>query len=270
MFVPFSSLHAERSIFKVKKEAVNVRAKPSLKSQVIGQLSEGDYIFTEKEKIVNGWVPVKIGNGAKGYVKTLTLEDVTPHGLKETLSFYFNYFMEKYFLTTFFLLIVLGIILGFTKVVVVFRDYRDVTVNASLILFPFIALLAGGHILIYFNSNLLYKAYFVIVALVELGMLIWIIINTYRDNGSIVKTLLALITKIPLTTLFALAVLEVFSPGEKGKKRDKTDAIAILLLILPLIYGLVRHRVWKYSGEVEEEMKELSPEELVKTIKPKV
>ncbi|GEM_PF-6842658 len=264
-------LYSDRKIFKVTKESVNVREQPSLKSRIIGTLPQGEYVFTDSEKIINGWVPVKLEEGKTGYIKISVLKDVTPHGLVEYFKFYTNYFVENYLVVTFFILIVLGIILGLTKSVVIYRDYLDVVKCGSLILLPYILMLLFAKVIILFNSELLNKIFIGLIIVIEVILLISIVVGTYKDNRSIIKTFLALITKIPLTTLFVLLLLELFSPSDEKKKENKTDIFLILALITPLIYALVRHKVWIYRGEkTEEELKEASPEEIARTIKPKI
>ncbi len=267
LLFPLFNLHAERVIFKVKVDTEDIHAKPNSNSMVLGYINEGDYIFTDSEKIKNGWVPVKVGDKV-GYVRLKALTDVTPHGFKENIKFYFNYFMEEYFFATLLILIVLGTILGLTRAVIVFRDYQDVAKCGALIVVPFAVAILWTRIALIFNSKAVTYIFLIIIAGAELYLLGSIVVNTYKDNGgSILKTFLALITKIPLTILFTLAVLEVFTPGERKKKEDKTDFIAILLLLLPLIYGLVQHKVWKFTGQEEEKS---SLGEVTDTLKPKV
>ena len=263
-------LFADKLIFKVKPDTLNIRAKPTVKSEIIGQLTRGDYIFTDSSKIEGKWVQIKTDEGKTGYVYIDYLQDVTPHGAGETIKFYLNYFVEKYLLTTFFILILLGIILGLTKSVVVYRDYSDVVLCASLLVIPLGAILLFGRLMLIFQSDTVNQIFLWSLIIFEVLLFLYIIARTYNDNGrSIIKTFVAVITKIPLTILFTLLLLELVTPEEKGKKSDKTDILLILAIITPLIYGLVRHKVWVYKGDEEVE-KKISEKEIEKILKPKV
>ena len=90
LFVPVHNLHAETKIYKVTVSTIKIRNHPTIKSKVIGQLTEGEYIFTKTEKMKQGWAPVKIENGNIGYVKVSIIKDVTPKTFIETIKFYIN------------------------------------------------------------------------------------------------------------------------------------------------------------------------------------
>ncbi|NMD01553.1 MAG: hypothetical protein GYA62_17780 [Bacteroidales bacterium] len=88
-------------------------------------------------------------------------------------------------------ILLLGIILGFTKTITVYRDFADLTKVFMLVLAPLgLFYVLGDKI----DNRILQNIFFGIEGL----LLLWIIVTTFIDNRNIFKTLLALITKIPL------------------------------------------------------------------------
>lgn len=136
--------------------------------------------------------------------------------------------------------LMLGIILGFTKTITVYRDYADLTKTFMLVLAP-VALfyMLGDKI----ENRVLQNILFVVEGL----LILWIIITTYLDNRNILKTLLALITKIPLSVIFAFYMINLISPsGSNSSQRRQSRGISaiIMLFLSPILYGLVRNRSW--------------------------
>jgi len=86
-------------------------------------------------------------------------------------------------------------------------------------------------------------------------LLVWIIVTTYLDNRNIFKTLLAIITKIPLGVIFAIYLIDLISPGgsKRGQRRQSRGIAAIILLFLgPILFGLVKNRVWSVKKQQNE------------------
>jgi TctA family transporter len=142
-------------------------------------------------------------------------------------------------------ILLLGIILGFTKTIVVYRDFADLTKVFMLVLTPIgLFILLGDKV-----QNDIVKN---VLIFVESGLLFWILITTYLDNRNIFKTLLAFITKIPLGVIFAIYLINIISPGGKTRtqRRQSRGISGIVLLFLgPILFGLVRNRVWNYKKE---------------------
>jgi hypothetical protein len=137
-------------------------------------------------------------------------------------------------------ILLLGIILGFTKTIVVYRDFADLTKVFMLVLAPVGLYILLGDIV---ENNIVRN----ILIVIEVGLLIWILITTFLDNRNIFKTLLAFITKIPLGVIFAIYLINLISSGRKtrGQRRQSRGMSGIVLLFLgPILYGLVRNRVW--------------------------
>lgn len=100
----------------------------------------------------------------------------------------------------------LGVILGFAKKIVVYRDFADLTKVFMLVL-----ALAGLYILLgdKIQNNIVRNILIVIGG----GLLVWILITTFLHNRNIFKTVLVFIAKIPLGVTFAFYLINLISPG---------------------------------------------------------
>jgi len=140
-------------------------------------------------------------------------------------------------------ILLLGIILGFTKTITVYRDFADLTKVFMLVLAPLgLFYILGDKI----ENRILQNIFFGIEGL----LLVWIIVTTFIDNRNIFKTLLALITKIPLGVIFAIYLVNLISPdGNTKSKRNQSRGIAgiVMLFLGPILFGLVRNRVWIFN-----------------------
>ncbi|NSW44254.1 MAG: hypothetical protein HPY79_00270 [Bacteroidales bacterium] len=140
-------------------------------------------------------------------------------------------------------ILLLGIILGFTKTITVYRDFADLTKVFMLVLAPVgLFILIGDKVQNDIVRNIL--------IVIECGLLIWILITTFQDNRNIFKTLLAFITKIPLGVIFAIYLINFISPGGKTRAQRKQNrglAAIVLLFLTPILFGLVKNRVWIYK-----------------------
>ncbi len=113
-------------------------------------------------------------------------------------------------------ILLLGIILGFTKTITVYRDFSDLTKVFMLVLAPIgLFSILGDKI----DNRILRN----ILIGIEGLLLLWIIVTTFIDNKNIFKTLLALITKIPLGVIFAIYLVNLISPS--GKTEDKVEEL---------------------------------------------
>lgn len=155
---------------------------------------------------------------------------------------------SEYYLYAGLAILLLGIILGFTKKITVYRDYSDLTKTFMLILAPIgLFALLGDKI----ESRVL-----MIILLVIVGLLmVWIAVTTYVDNRNIFKTLMAFITKVPLSIIFAIYLINlIFPAGSKmgQRRRGRGFAAVIMLFLAPILYGLVRNKVWSAKKEPDE------------------
>jgi hypothetical protein len=142
-------------------------------------------------------------------------------------------------------ILLLGIILGFTKTIVVYRDYSDLTKVFMLVLAP-VAIFAiiGDKV-----DNKIVRN---ILLVIEGIIILWILVTTYLDNRNIFKTLLAIITKIPLGVIFAFYLVNLIAPsGKSMSNRSKSRGVSglVMIFLAPILYGLVRNRVWSLKSE---------------------
>lgn len=129
--------------------------------------------------------------------------------------------------------VVLGSILGIQKKITVYRNYDDI----AIIFFAVVPLFIGMISLI---SWIVIPA-----AIASICLLLWITFRTWQDNCSVWKFLLALITKLALSILFIGYFWDLISPSgntQVGRAKSKASAVAVLLLITPLLYKLVRDK----------------------------
>jgi hypothetical protein len=152
---------------------------------------------------------------------------------------------NEYYLYGSIIILLIGVILGFTKTITVYRDYADLTKVFMLVLAPIgIFSILGDKV----ESKIINNILLVIESLI----ILWILVTTYLDNRNIFKTILAFITKIPLGVIFAFYLVNLISPhGNSMGKRSKSRGLAGLILIFigPILYGLVRNRVWHLKTE---------------------
>jgi len=137
-------------------------------------------------------------------------------------------------------ILLLGIILGFTKTITVYRDFADLTKVFMLVLAPIgLFYILGDKI----ENRILQNIFFGIEGL----LLLWIIVTTFIDNRNIFKTLLALITKIPLGVIFAIYLVNLISPSGKNRRQSRGISGIVMLFLGPILFGLVRNRVWVFN-----------------------
>jgi len=139
-------------------------------------------------------------------------------------------------------ILLLGIILGFTKTITVYRDFADLTKVFMLVLAPLgLFYILGDKI-----DNRILRNIFVGV---EGLLLLWIIVITFIDNRNIFKTLLALITKIPLGVIFAIYLVNLISPSGKNRRQSRGIAGIVMIFLAPILFGLVKNRVWSFKKQ---------------------
>ncbi len=138
------------------------------------------------------------------------------------------------------IIILVGIILGFTKTIVVYRDYADLAKTLFLFALPLGAIYIG-----IFIENIEYKNYIIYAVLSILSIIfVWIAITTQRDNKNIIWTILALCVKIPLALLFVLFLTQLLFPDKNKTYREKNEDRIKALIVLAFVLGLVRNKEW--------------------------
>jgi len=142
-------------------------------------------------------------------------------------------------------ILLLGIILGFTRTITVYRDFADLTKVFMLVLAPIgLFYILGDKI----DNRILRNIFIGIEGL----LMIWIIVTTFLDNRNIFKTLLALITKIPLGVIFAIYLVNLIAPSGKNRRQSRGIAGIVMIFLAPILFGLVKNRVWIYKNTTEE------------------
>lgn len=137
------------------------------------------------------------------------------------------------------LLYSLGVWLGAKGKVVIYRNYYHVMLVAGLYILPVLMtpafiLLGGGKEAV----NELTAGLF-IVMLVLVGLLLFILAPSVRDNLNPLKALLALYVKIPTALFFSFNLLESFT-AKTGRSRRKS--IFWTLFMVPVIHALVHDK----------------------------
>ncbi len=149
------------------------------------------------------------------------------------------------FLIAFLLIVIFGIVKGYgeNRTIIVFRDYDDLgltfLIPASFFLITYIFTILGGNVNIGIGLS----------SIVAVCLLYLLIKNTYNDNSkNIPKTALVLITKIPLSIIWILNLMEVINPSGKGTQRSKNrgQSLIILTILTPIIGMLVVDKSGSY------------------------
>ena len=150
-----------------------------------------------------------------------------------------NYFVDPsnwlvIILVSFLLIISLGVILGYMKVIVVYKNFGDLRNVFLIVLLPmtvfFILMQLGIE-----NFEAFHTPFYIFLAVI----LIYIFITTLKDNGNIFKALLAFVTKIPLGVLLVVALIEFISPK---KRTNRGYAFATMLLLTPIVISLIHNK----------------------------
>ena len=146
----------------------------------------------------------------------------------------------------YFIVVILGIILGFgdNRKIVVFNDYDDLGLTFLIPVSYFLIIYLGAEFGISFE---ILRIIALIVVIFILGKLF---MNTYKaNNGRVIHTLLAFVTKIPIGVIFVFHLLEFINPSGKTykqKRENRERSLAILVLLTPIIAGLVVNKEGKF------------------------
>ena len=128
---------------------------------------------------------------------------------------------------------VIGCTLGLRERAVIFRNYDDL----GLVFLAVVPLFIGFISLI---------PWILIPAMVaSIALVTWLTWRTWQDNGSVWKVLVVLPTKLVLSVLFIAFVWDLLSPSGKtqlARAKTRGVAVAILAVITPLIYRLVKDK----------------------------
>jgi len=142
-------------------------------------------------------------------------------------------------LAVFFGLVIFGIFKGYgpNRTIIVFRDYDDLgltfLIPVSFVLIAYLFTHLGGNP----------KMGFGIAGVVAAWLFFRLARGTFIDNGrSILKTMLALITKLPLGIIWVMNLVQLLNPGGKGagaRAKSRGQALLVLTFLTPIIGLLV-------------------------------
>lgn len=148
-------------------------------------------------------------------------------------------------LILFLAIIVYGIVKGYgdNRSIIVFKDYDDLgltfLVPASFFLILYIFSMLGGTLIIGM----------LVSGTVALWLLVKLARNTYFDNGeNLSKTLLALVTKIPLAIIWIFNLIQILNPSGNSTQRrsNRGQALLILTFLTPIVGMLVVDKSGSY------------------------
>ncbi|MCK5295707.1 MAG: hypothetical protein KAJ75_02345 [Alphaproteobacteria bacterium] len=187
------------------------------------------------------------------------------------------------FIAIYIAIVVVGIILGLSKVIVVFEDFTDAALCVGSIYFPF---MAGIIIAILFGISIPFGMTEVIgnillpiigvVAVIEAGLICWILFISFRSNTPLketlhifnsnplkallllsikllfgtVKSVLSILTKLPLGIIYGISILQIFAPSGKtfqNRHTSKRRASAFLMFFTPILIKLVNKKTGIFS-----------------------
>lgn len=141
--------------------------------------------------------------------------------------------------------VVLGIFKGCgnNRSIVVFRDYDDLgltfLIPVSFFLIAYVlSVLKVDKTLTLFVGGTVSTLIFIKLAR-----------DTYIDNeNNTAKTVLSLVTKVPLSIIWVFNLIQVLSPSGKGAQRSKnrSEALVVLTLLTPIIGMLVVSKSGSY------------------------
>ena len=147
---------------------------------------------------------------------------------------------DQYVFAAIIIVAIIGIILGLTKKITVFRDFNDLALVFFLIASPFFLV----QIFRFFSDETVRKILLYFFVALEVLIFLTIVFRTFQDNSNPVFSMIALLIKIPLSVLFIINVLDFINPPSKSPQSNnvRRRALTWLLFLTPLIIALVRDK----------------------------
>ncbi len=139
--------------------------------------------------------------------------------------------------------IVIGIILGFTRFVTIYSNYTDLAITFAVVILLIISLpfsLQLGN-----TESKLHPIVPYIFIGVDTALLIWVLVRAMKQNN-VATGILAFIVKIPLVIAFLYYLFKMFSAE---RIRDKVDGGIKAGLLALLMNGLVKVKEWKSNNQ---------------------
>jgi|GEM_PF-5020496 len=137
----------------------------------------------------------------------------------------------KIVLVTLSITTLIGVILGFTKKAIFYRDYNDLGLSLAVFGIPLALLL----IFYMFNIHSSFTGYF--IGVVFILLFFSTIIKTYTSNeGRIIPTAIISISKLILSFLY---IIHLFISLTDKKRQSRGQGWFVLAIFTPLLLGLV-------------------------------
>ena len=131
----------------------------------------------------------------------------------------------------------MGVWMGTTGRVVVYRNYYDIMIVGLLVILP--VLFGSGMLFFQDHAAEAFEILFPTLVVLEAGVAVAILMRTWNDNRSVWKTLLALYVKLPTGILFFVQLIAVF---QSDTRKERRQSLLWTLLLLPLLYALVHDK----------------------------
>ena len=210
---------------------------PSVKSEMLMDLKANDTL--KVISTLDGWTQVQTLSGVKGYIFStgcFTEIQYDPNSSDEMPI------AGKVLLITL-VVIVIGIILGFTRFVTIYSNYTDLAITFAVVILLIISLpfsLQLGN-----TESKLHPIVPYIFIGVDTALLIWVLVRAMKQNN-VATGILAFIVKIPLVIAFLYYLFKMFSAE---RIRDKVDGGIKAGLLALLMNGLVKVKEWKSNNQ---------------------
>jgi len=155
--------------------------------------------------------------------------------------------LPEIILAAYLIIIIFGIVkgVGENRQVVIFKDYDDLGLTF---------LIPAAFFLIYIVSSRILGPESDIPFVAGFSVSLWLtsklIKQTYTDNGNnILKTILALATKIPLAIIWVYNLIQILNPsGDSSVQRAKNrgGAMVVLMILTPIVGALIVDKTGSY------------------------
>jgi hypothetical protein len=167
--------------------------------------------------------------------------------MEATVQAWPDWIFNVYTLIAWIIAVVLGVIMGIKERIVIFRDYNDLGLVFLIGLVPIVLMY-----LFALTSEASKNVAFMFTAIAELIVFLWLVIRTFKDNSNPAYGILALVTKISLSVLFIINLLDFVTPaGKTSSKRasSRRKGFAFLLFLTPIVFTLVRNKTGIFNPE---------------------
>ena len=212
---------------------LELRKEPTKKAEVIVKLN-----FNDTVKLVSkqeGWVQVQTMKGAEGYIIAgyMSKFDYDPANPNKANGMPIG---GKILLLSL-IIIVIGIILGFTKWIVVYENYNDLALTFGIVALLIVCLPFSMQL----GSPKSNQTFAWIAIIIGSVLLLWTLLRAVKQNN-VLTGVIAFIVKLPLVITFLYYGFKMLSAE---RVRDKVDGGLRAGLIALLMNGLVKEKEWK-------------------------